>query len=135
MVTVDVKQQYNNNNNSAHRLMMVYICSKFHENILNGIRVMERTGKVNRRTDRRTEATTSYDPFSTGVKRGNLLICQNYKTITLISRLSKIMLKVNLSPNAEKRIDKKQGPVVQSIVTCSLTSSLRGQLVKCFMTL
>ena len=28
---------------------------------------------------------------------------------------------------------KNQGPVVQSIV--SLTSSLRGQLVKCFMTL
>ena len=29
--------------------------------------------------------------------------------------------------------EKVQGPVVQSIV--SLTSSLRGQLVKCFMTL
>ena len=27
----------------AHRLMMVYICTKFHENILNSIRVMERT--------------------------------------------------------------------------------------------
>ena len=31
--------------------MMIYICTKFHENILNGIRVMERTRKVNRRTD------------------------------------------------------------------------------------
>ena len=31
--------------------MMVYICTKFHENILNGNRVMERTRKVNRRTD------------------------------------------------------------------------------------
>ena len=29
----------------------------------------------------------------------------------------------------------RQGPVVQSIVTCSLTSSLRGQLVKYFTTL
>ena len=31
--------------------MMVYICTKFHENILNGIRVMERTRKVNGRMD------------------------------------------------------------------------------------
>ena len=34
--------------------MMVYICTKSHENILNGIRVMERTRKVNGRTNRRT---------------------------------------------------------------------------------
>ena len=34
--------------------MMDYICTKFHENILNGIRVMERTQKVNGRTDGRT---------------------------------------------------------------------------------
>ena len=34
--------------------MMVYICTKFHENILSGIRVMERTRKVNGRMDRRT---------------------------------------------------------------------------------
>ena len=32
--------------------MMVYICTKFHENILNGIRVMERTRKVNGRRAR-----------------------------------------------------------------------------------
>ena len=32
-----------------------------------------------------------------------------------------------------KSFSRLQGPVVQSIV--SLTSSLRGQLVKCFMTL
>ena len=32
--------------------MMVYICTKFHENILNGIRVMERTRKVNGQMDR-----------------------------------------------------------------------------------
>ena len=39
----------------AHSLMMVYICTKFHENIMIGIRVMERTLKVNRRTDVRTD--------------------------------------------------------------------------------
>ena len=42
--------------------MMVYICIKFHERILNGVRVMERTRKVNGRTDgrpdRRTDART-----------------------------------------------------------------------------
>ena len=32
---------------SAHRLMMVYICTEFHENIFNAIRVVERTRKVN----------------------------------------------------------------------------------------
>ena len=42
----------------AHRLMMVYICTKVHENILNGIRVMERTRKVNGRMDVRTDRRT-----------------------------------------------------------------------------
>ena len=28
---------------SAHVLMVVYICTKFHENILDGIKVIERT--------------------------------------------------------------------------------------------
>ena len=28
---------------SAHRLMVVYICTKIHENILYGIKVIERT--------------------------------------------------------------------------------------------
>ena len=28
---------------SAHRLIMVYICTKYHENILDGIKVIERT--------------------------------------------------------------------------------------------
>ena len=36
---------------SAHFLIMVNICTKFLENILNGIIVMERTRKVNGRTD------------------------------------------------------------------------------------
>ena len=39
-----------------------YICTKFHENILNGIRVMERIRKVNGwtdgRPDRRTDGLT-----------------------------------------------------------------------------
>ena len=35
--------------------MIVYICTKFHENILNGIRVMERTRKSNGRTDGRAD--------------------------------------------------------------------------------
>ena len=43
---------------SEHRLMMVYIFTKFHENILNVIRVMERTQKVNGRTDGRTDRRT-----------------------------------------------------------------------------
>ena len=34
---------------------MVYICTKFHENILNSIRVKERTRKVNGQTDVRTD--------------------------------------------------------------------------------
>ena len=38
--------------------MIVYICTKFHENILNGIRVMERTRLVNGRTDGRTNRWT-----------------------------------------------------------------------------
>ena len=28
---------------TAHHLMIVYICTKFHENILNSIKVIERT--------------------------------------------------------------------------------------------
>ena len=35
--------------------MMVYICAKFHENILNRITVMERTRKVNGWKDRPTD--------------------------------------------------------------------------------
>ena len=38
--------------------MMVYICTKFHENILNGIRVMEQTRKVNGGTDGQTARQT-----------------------------------------------------------------------------
>ena len=37
---------------------MVHICTKYHENILNGIRVMERTRKVNGRTAGRTDGWT-----------------------------------------------------------------------------
>ena len=38
--------------------MMLYICTKFHENILNGIRGLERTQKVNGRTDGQTDRRT-----------------------------------------------------------------------------
>ena len=38
--------------------MMVYICTKFHENILNGVRVTEQTRKVNGRTDGQTDGQT-----------------------------------------------------------------------------
>ena len=37
---------------------MFYICTKFRENILNGIRVMEPTQKVNGRTDGRPDRRT-----------------------------------------------------------------------------
>ena len=37
---------------------MVYICTKFHENILNGIRLMKRTRKVKGRTDGRPDGRT-----------------------------------------------------------------------------
>ena len=40
---------------TAHRLIMVYICTEFHENILNGIRVTEPTRTVNGRRDRRMD--------------------------------------------------------------------------------
>ena len=35
--------------------MMVFICTKVNENILMGIRVMERAQKVNRRTSEQTD--------------------------------------------------------------------------------
>ena len=41
--------------------------------------------------------------------------------------------RIPISRHAWGRRAKNQGPVVQSIV--SLTSSLKGQLIKCFMTL
>ena len=39
----------------AHRRMIIYICTMFHENILNDVRVMERTRNVNGRTDRQMD--------------------------------------------------------------------------------
>ena len=43
---------------SAHRLMMVNICIKFHKNVLNGNRVKVWTRTVNGRSGGRTEGTT-----------------------------------------------------------------------------
>ena len=42
--------------------MMVYICTKCHGNILNGIRVIERTQKVNGRTDGCPDRRTDRQP-------------------------------------------------------------------------
>ena len=42
MFTMNVKQQHNNNKISAYHLMLVYICTKFHEYILVGIKVIDR---------------------------------------------------------------------------------------------
>ena len=39
--------------------MMVNVCTKFHENIINGIRVMERTPKVYGRTSGHTNSGLS----------------------------------------------------------------------------
>ena len=36
---------------TAHCLKVLYICEKFHENISNGIRVMESTQKMGKLTD------------------------------------------------------------------------------------
>ena len=44
-------------------------------------------------------------------KKGNLQLCQNYRTISLISHSSKVMLKVilnRLKPQAEEIIDEEQ---------------------------
>ena len=63
-------------------------------------------GKTNRRTgDWPTPKTQSL--IITIPEKGNLQLCQNYKTISLISRSSKVMLKVilnRLKPQAEKII-------------------------------
>ena len=40
---------------SAHRLMLLYICVKFHENIYNGFLVTERTRFSDRQTDGQTD--------------------------------------------------------------------------------
>ena len=37
---------------SARRLVMLYICAKFHEIILNGIKVIERTGFLYKKLQR-----------------------------------------------------------------------------------
>ena len=37
---------------SAHHLMMVYTCTKFHENILQGIKVVEQTQFSNEKFQR-----------------------------------------------------------------------------------
>ena len=49
--------------------------------------------------------------YYTPLKKGNLQLCQNYKTISLISHPSKVMLKVilnRLKPQAEEIIAEEQ---------------------------
>ena len=53
---------------SARRLIMLYICAKFREIILNGIKVIERTRMINRwRTDGRTDRRTDRLKSSEGI--------------------------------------------------------------------
>ena len=47
---------------SARRLMLLYICVKFHENISNGFWVKERTRFCDRQTDGQTDAQTDRRP-------------------------------------------------------------------------
>ena len=55
---------------SAHHLIIVYVCTKFHEHILNGIRVTERTRTDRVRIDGRTDGGhDKYDPSSTGISQ------------------------------------------------------------------
>ena len=62
---------------SACRLMMLYICMKFHENILNGFQVIEQTRLRDGRTDRQPRQNNIYPPLS----RGDI-IKENNKTFT-----------------------------------------------------
>ena len=70
---------------------------------------------------------------------GNIVTKIGIHTHTRLIRLPYIIYKGSLSKSCVHSVDfistevPDQGPVVQSIV--SLTSSLRGQLVKCFRTL
>ena len=107
---------------SARRLMVFNVCLKFHENMLRGFKVMERTGKL--LTDTHTHTHTHkhtqkrrnhYTPIAyfvcRGYKKGNLQLCLIYRTISLISQPSKIMLKVilnRLKPQAEEIIAQEQ---------------------------
>ena len=55
--------------------------------------------------------TTSTQSLITHQKKGNLQLCQNYRTIGLISHLSKVMLKIilnRLQPQAEEIIAEEQ---------------------------
>ena len=80
-------------------------CAKFREIISNGIKATKLTWMMNRwRTDGRTDTQKfgGYNIiprhfFVAGHKKGNLQLCQNYRTISLISHSSKVMLNVILN--------------------------------------
>ena len=42
---------------SAHCLIMLYICMKFHDNILNGFQVIQQTRLCDGQTDRQTDTS------------------------------------------------------------------------------
>ena len=62
--------------------MMVYICTKFHENILNGIRVMVRTRKVNGRTDGRPDRRTDRRPDGRRLRHNTTRLQRAYKNVS-----------------------------------------------------
>ena len=86
---------------------MLYICAKFHEIILNGVKVMDTNDGplTDGRTDTQNVGGYKIIPrhfFVAGHKKGNLQLSQNYRTISLISHSSKVMLKVILNRSNPK---------------------------------
>ena len=74
------------------------------------------------------------DPVLTLPKKGNLQQCQNYRTISLISHLSKVMLKVTLNklkPQAEKIIAEEQAGLRAGRSTTEQIFNLRILCEKC----
>ena len=64
-------------------------------------------------------------------KKGNLQLCQNYRTISLISHLSKVMLKITLNrlkPQAEEIIAEEQAgrSTTEQIFNLTLQSCVKS---------
>ena len=59
--------------------MMVYIYTKFHENILNGISVMERTRKVNGHSDGQTDVRTDRQTDGRRARHNTTRLRQTYE--------------------------------------------------------
>ena len=70
-------------------------------------------------------------------KKGNLQQCQNYRTISLISRPSKVMLKIilnRLKPQAEKIIAEEQAGSEQEGAPQSRSSTYESSVRNIFRT-